>query len=462
LKTKTRGAAVQFLRRLRCPFCENAFRYLELHSGYGVLECHCDRWPVIDNIPIIQRAPVGYFEHTTGEARSQSAGHDELVRLLEAHQFEEALIRCLISPRSMPALSRLIGWSLSHSKIVLGLQQGFEKAALKNLLKRRVLLTATDVFEFLCDPNSPLGDTRDYFIYRFGQPRHLAALALIQSIPPAAEPVLDIACGAGHFDHYLQRRTHPVAVIGCDINFFQLWIAKHWVAPQSEFVCTDVRSGLPFADNAFSATICSDAYHYIEERRALLAEIERCAPGRPVVMTRVGNCNIGPNEGFESDLDGYIAEMPGAQVFHEYGLLRDYLQQRLPRPAIREEAREYKWLSFMWNAAPPSAPTEWAHAVGNLVLNPIYRTKWDSGELLLRYHFPSDWFAFENGQMLTYLPRRLRVKPEELRTPSEKLIRQTVMIGVPDRYNDESSDAPARRHPAAISGAAAVPPAELN
>ena len=428
---------MQFLRRLRCPFCHDPFQYAELHPGYGVLECRCDRWPVIDGIPIVQRAPVGYFDHTTGAARSQSAAHDELVRLLDEQQFEEALVRCLVSPRSTPVLSRLIGWSLSHSKFVLGVQQGIEKTALKNLLKSRDTLTATEVFEFLCDPNSPLGDTRDYFIYRFGQPRHLAALALIQSIPPAAEPVLDIACGAGHFEHYLQRRSQPAAVIGCDINFFQLWIAKHWIAPQSDYVCTDVRSGLPFADDAFSATICSDAYHYVENRRALLAEIARCAHDRPVVLTRVGNRSIGPNEGFESDLDGYLREMPDAQIFHEYGLLRDYLQRRVPRPSSRDEARDYKWLSFMWNAPPASAPdTEWAHAVGNLVLNPIYQTREEDGELLLQYHFPSDWFAFENGQMLTYLPRRLRVMRAELQAPSEALIRQTVMVGVPDRYND--------------------------
>jgi SAM-dependent methyltransferase len=431
---------MQLLRRLRCPACRQSLRYTERATGYGILECGCDRWPVVDHVPILHRRRVGYFEHTTGEALSQGADHRELAQLIEAGHYEEALALCLLSPKAMPGLSRLLGWSLSHSKLVLGMQNALAMSALRGVLRRRAELTATDMFEFLCNPSSPLGEgPRDYFIYRFGQPRHLAALALLQSLPAGPEPVLDIACGAGHFDHYLQRRSAPTAVIGCDINFFQLWTAKHWISPQSDFVCADLGDGLPFIDNAFSAAVCSDAYHYIADRRALLAEIQRCAPRKPVILTRVGNLDLGPNEGFESDLDEYLAPMPGAQVFHENGLLRDYLARRVPQPALRAEAREHKWLSFMWHATPSMASaTEWPHAVGRLVRNPIYRMTEERDRLLLRYHFPSAWFAFENGQMLTYLPRRLTITRADLQAASEALIRQTVLIGVPERYNAEA------------------------
>jgi SAM-dependent methyltransferase len=431
---------MEFLRRLKCPVCHDSLRYVARANGYGFLECRCDRWPVIDHIPILHRRPVGYFEHTTGEARSPGPDHRELVALIETGRHEEALAHCLISPKSMPALSRLIGWSLSHSKLVLGMQRALAMSTLRGILRRRKDLTPTDLFEFLCNPNSPLGDgAREYFIYRFGQPRHLAALALLQSLPAAAEPVLDLACGAGHFDHYLERRDTPTPVIGCDLNFFQLWIAKHWISPLSEFVCADLRDGLPFTDGAFSAAICSDAYHYIADRRALLAEVERCAPAKPVVLTRVGNLELGPNEGFESSIEEYLAPIPNALVFHEDGLLRDYLVRRAPRPASRAEAREHKWLSFMWNAAPSVASTtEWPHAVGRLVLNPIYTATEDRDQIHLRYHFPSAWFAFENGQMLTYLPRRLSTTRAQIQAAADALIRQTVLIGVPDRYNEEA------------------------
>ena len=440
-KTRTGGADWPLLRRLRCSWCHDAFHYSELHSGYGILECHCDRWPVVDSIPIIQRTPVGHFEHTKNTVRYRSTDHLELVELIDARRFDEALLRCLIAPHTLPGLQRLIGWSLSHSKLVVGLWHRLDKAALETLLTRRNALTATDLFEFFCNPSTPLGDgAREYFTYRFGQPRHLAALALIESaIPPGPQPVLDIACGAGHLDHYLERRSNPTAVIGCDFNFFQLWIAKHWIARQSDFVCTDVRAGLPFADDAFSAAICSDAYHCIKDRRPLLSEIERCAPQKPLVLARAGNRSIRPNEGFETDIRGYLDEVPGAQVFHDSGLVSDYLERRVPRPSSPDQAREHKWVSFVRNAAPASAlSAQWPHAVGQLVLNPIYRVHHEGDALHLRYHSPSDWFEFENGQMSTYLPRRLTVTREELQTPSESLIRQTVVIGVPDRYNADS------------------------
>lgn len=413
---------------------------MERRTGYGILACRCDRWPVIDRIPILHRRPVGYFEHTTGEARSPGADHRELTKLIEADRYEEALAQCLLSPKSMPSLSRLIGWSLSHSKLVLGMQRALAMSTLRGILRRRLELTATDLFELLCTPTSPLGDgAREYFIYRFGQPRHLAALALLESLPAAPEPVLDLACGAGHFDHYLQQRRAATPVIGCDINFFQLWIAKHWISPQSDFVCADLRDGLPFVDSAFSAAVCSDAYHYLADRRALLAEVERCAPRRPLILTRVGNLELGPNEGYESSIDEYLAPMPGAHVFHEDGLLRDYLVRRAPRPATPAEACEHKWVSFMRNAQPAAASTtEWPHAVGRLVLNPIYKVTEERDRLLLQYHFPSAWFAFENGQMLTYLPRRLSVSRADLRVAAEALVRQTVLIGVPEGYNDDA------------------------
>jgi SAM-dependent methyltransferase len=424
------------LQRLRCPYCHGGLRYRDLAPGYGILDCRCDYWPVIDHIPILQKTPVGHFEHTTGKRWSASGGQRELLRLLLAGQYEKALTRCLVFPMATPHLSRLIGWKLSHSTLVRRLQYLRCTEEVTDLLRRRQSLTATELFHFFFNPNSPLGSgKRDYFVHRFGQPQHLAALALLELIPQADEPVLDIACGAGHVAHYLQKRSNPVPVTGCDMNFCQLWIAKHWVSPQSDFVCCDLRDGLPFADNSFSAVVCSDAYHYIENRRALLNEIARCAPGRPAVLTRVGNGEVGPNDGYEESIGDYLAQLPNAQVFHEYQLLRDYLARRAPQPCDASEAREHKWLSFAWNV-PEAGPVseEWPHAVGRHTLNSIYNVIEEGSRLRLQYQFPSSWYAFENSQMLTYLPRCLQMTRAELNEQTDALIRKTVVIGVPEKY----------------------------
>src|SRR5262245_29707454 len=162
------------LEKLRCPYCTGALRYRELITGYGILECRCDYWPVIDHIPILQRTPVGHFEHTTGKPWSENAGHRELLRLLLAGEYEQALIRCLVFPMATPRLTRIVGWKLTHSTLMRRLQ--FRRCAeeVRGLLHRRASLTATDLFQFFFAPHSPLGSTtRDYFVHRFGQPRHL-------------------------------------------------------------------------------------------------------------------------------------------------------------------------------------------------------------------------------------------------------------------------------------------------
>ena len=64
----------------------------------------------------------------------------------------------------------------------------------------------------------------------------------------------------------------------------------------------------------------------------------------------------------------------------------------------------------------------------------IYNVIEEGSRLRLQYQFPSSWFAFENGQMLTYLPRSLQMTRAELNEQTEALIRKTVVIGVPEKY----------------------------
>ena len=426
--------------RLRCSYCQTGFAF-KGSAGFGTLTCRCDRWPVVDGIPVLQRTPLGVHEHTTGDAETARTDYRQLVELIDAGRHEEALIRCLAFPVEMPGLARLIGWRLSNSNAFTRLRYALCVPQVRRLLERRDSLSAVDLFHFFCRPDSPLGEgPRDYFIHRFGQPRHIAALALLENLPSSAEdrrPVLDVACGAGHFDHYLTQRPERSSVIGTDINFFQLWIAKHWIAPAAEFVCADLRDGLPFADDTFSAVFCSDAYHYVPNRGVLIREMKRCAPGRPAILTRVGNAQIGPNEGRENTLAGYLQEIEeDVKVFHEHQLVRDYLGRRNPLASTPDTgARECKWLSFAWNVG-AREPAGWPHAIGKPVLNPIYQRSRSPEGWSLKHAFPSAWFAFENGAMLTYQPRRATVEAQQLRLKSNvgALAERFLIIGVPERY----------------------------
>jgi ubiquinone/menaquinone biosynthesis C-methylase UbiE len=116
-----------------------------------------------------------------------------------------------------------------------------------------------------------------YFSCRFGQPRHLAALALATLLPRSHMPLLDLACGFGHFMHYWRASPPAQQVVGVDRNFFQLYVARSWVAPRGDFVCADADQRLPFAAKSFGGVLCSDAFHYFLRRAQCAGEMRRVA-----------------------------------------------------------------------------------------------------------------------------------------------------------------------------------------
>src|SRR5262245_43941374 len=383
-----RRATDDLLLLLRCPRCQARFA-LEAHTrigdgDFGILRCHCDTYPLVDGIPIILNAPVGMFEHTTGTTQVTGVSPARLVDLLVKKQYIEALLECLAFPILHPRLRRLVGWQISTSPPVTQFARWICKRRLRSeVLTRRDSINAVELFEFLYQPFSPLyRAVGDYFTLRFAQPRHLAALALLEHIPASVKPFLDIACGCGHIEHYLYSRPEPVPVIGLDMNFFHLWIARHWIAPAGQYVCANAGDGLPFHDDSFAGTLCSDAYHLIPNRVHLLQEINRCAARRLTIVTRVGNSAVKPNEGLEKTLTGYLEEIGAAdtRALDESTLAQCYLNRRDPLAVAEEDTDSLarrKWLSFVWSlpvewrTIPPDTHT-WPHEVGVLSVNPIY------------------------------------------------------------------------------------------
>ena len=445
---------------LRCQRCQGSFQFTEAPrvplaaAEFGVLRCSCSAYPVVDGIPIIQHGAVGMFEHTTGTAQVAGIKPAQLVELIERGQSIEALRECLCFPVLPALLRRLLGWRLSNGPLGARFARRLGKQRVDELLRNRETISAIELFDFFYQSDSPLDAVvGHYFNLRFGQPRHLAALALLQNVPADSKPLLDIACGGGHLDHYLLARRDPVPIVGTDMNFFHLWIARHWVAPAGRYVCADASEGLPFAADSFSATFCSDAYHYIPNRTQLHEEVERCAPGRLGILTRVGNADVMPNEGQERTVAGYLEDIGAAdgRALAEATLLRCYLGRRNPllqTPDAPEELARSKWLSFVWNLPArlrdtAGAEHDWPHAAGTLRLNPIYRrSATPEGGLQLRFDFPSIWYAYENNGMMAYHPRRLLLEPaqlEALRAESPdasftELVSRFVLLGMPPRF----------------------------
>jgi SAM-dependent methyltransferase len=446
--------ADHLLPLLRCQVCGGRFDFTPVvpprfaRAEFGILTCGCAKHPVVDGIPILQHGPVGMFEHTTGATQVEGVTPAELVRLIATGRGSEALVQCL-APAWRPRWFRVLEQRLSK---LPKLARWRGRQEMEKVLANRDSRTARDILRFYFRRETLGPEVGDYFIHRFSQPRYLAALALTSNLTPSRKPVLDVGCGVGHLAHYLTRRRQPVKLIGVDMNFFQVWIAQHWVAPLARYACCNVADGLPFCSDSFSAVVVSDAYHYFPRRDQFNGEVDRVAPGRMIVLTRVGNRAVMPNEGSEVTLGEYLKELGGkpVQVFSEEGLVRGYLNDRNPLSRQGEEPgslEHCKWLAFVCSAPaeamksrPQNEPCP--HSVGRISLNPIYAQEIVGGTTKLGFRFPGTWYAYENHQMREYHPGRATLDSQDRKVLEaggwndslERLLRQFVLIGLPDRY----------------------------
>jgi SAM-dependent methyltransferase/uncharacterized protein YbaR (Trm112 family) len=328
----------QLMNILRCPQCRGPLKFQRVDQGlpdereYGVLNCSCSRYPVVDGICILMSGTVGAFEHTEGHVEYEGPATERLIQLLLAGRGLDALLHCIAFPLTVkgfdrfPPLRRL--WD---GKPVREFLAALRRIQLRRwCVAKRDTLTAEDWLDLLYRKYSPLqGDLVSYFFCRFAQPRHLATLSLTTYLPPREKPLLDLACGMGHLGYNLAESPAAHAVVGLDRNFFQLWIAQSWVASKNRFVCGDAEKSLPFADGSFAGTLCCDAFHYFRRKDLILDEMIRCAPGRPILLTGVGNKLIQPTEGLELSPEEYLTLLcdPAWRPFGENELLNVYLRQ---------------------------------------------------------------------------------------------------------------------------------------
>ena len=452
----------QFLSLLQCPHCSGEFAYAPLPSKpgqgrYGILSCGCSKYPVIDDIPILMKGAIGIISHWNDGAIHLGPTAQELVAALEGGVTTEALLDCLVFPRRFPMQGRLTRarlWPVALSEKA-GLAQ--TRAALHRLLERPDgEVPAQDVFDFFCSRrsgNNPY--LSEYFLNRFVMPRYLSAMALVQRIGQSEQPVLDIACGYGHFEHYLTRRRRATPAVGADFNFYQVWGAKKWVAPDAEFVCCDASVPLPFKAERFSAAICSDAFMLMPDKQLLVNEVKRVAPMRAAIYARVGNKEVGPPNppgGGEMRPAEYwdLFGRGESRYFADTALWKDYLMRRNPlqrEPAPLEDLRWEKYLSFVTNPQALSPQGEedgvWCHGVGKLTLNTVVSVVGDhSGSLATEFMYRTVWGAYEDADMMSYTERWGRIDKDEVRraladpggTAASRLVGRFALIGVPDRY----------------------------
>ena len=446
---------------LQCAYCGGPFQATRAtqsdpHPQYDILNCHCSRYPVVAGIPILKKGAIGYAEATP----------DDVVHLIEDGKDREALVCMLLPPfSSSPRLAPIWIQHLPSVKGMGRLQALAHRRALTKwrqhiatiLLDEHKTRSAFDLFPLLFQR----GVYYFYFAYRFGQPRHLAALSLTSIIHDPKKPLLDLACGVGHLTGTLTRRAGKQIAIGVDRAFVCLYMAKHWMAPEAHYVCCDADGALPFSGGAFSAVLCSDVVHDLSHKISVIRELQRLTQDDGVILlASMRNALVKQIDRFPSLLspDGYrqlIAGMPHALLPNSIIVSR-YLQRLGPplgAPPSGPKLGAASLLSMVvaYNDAvlhDYGRFAEWPHAEEGRLLrvNPLYveveKTGIGTGKKTLRRTFPSPQYEEENADCKEYLPETVELSTEVFNdlamhrrsSEVERLIERCVVLGMPRRY----------------------------
>lgn len=456
----------RFLDTLQCPACQRGFKYTPSSSqplagsDFGVLSCDAHEYPVVDGIAILRDGRIDAQDHCSEYVEVEGPSVGELLAIVKSSDPLDALVRLLAFPPAVPLgleKRRRLRTPFTRGPVGNALMNSRRKQVREWLEAPLEQQTAQQWMElFYLKSRYAMREMYPYFFLRFGQPRYLASLGLASAIPADERPLLDLACGLGHIMHYLSVRENPIYSIGVDRNFFQLWIGRRFVAPDSSsYVCADALKPLPFKDDAFSVSVCTDAFHLLSDQKACLNELKRCAVDDTVVIDRIGNGLLEPRDtDFERSPAGYaelIGETPYRMV-SEKDLLSRYLAGRGPALATFRSPSDFdqdKWLSLVMSKSSKlfvdhGAFKQPPHGEGPLGLNPVYRVEPKDSQVRLMFEFPSTWYAFENWGMLEYHAYGLRLERPEFdalvrgsaadKASTSEFVRRFVLLGLPERY----------------------------
>ena len=260
-----------------------------------------------------------------------------------------------------------------------------------------------------------MGRVGDYFAHRWSDPTYLAGLALLQAHWPGDRPVVEVACGTGHFLRELARRG-VTDLRGVDVVWAKLWLAQRFVCPAASYVCADVAT-LDLPVRAPSYVLCHDALYFLRDKGAAVAAMRRLAgPGGTVV---VGHAHVADRISTGEPLGaGEYADLLGTDLLYDDDeLTRALLERRPPVPAPAAALEDREAIALV-AGDPLRAGPDLAEPLPPLVENPLYV------DGLLTW--PSERYAQEYGPRSTYLPARL---PDPL--PADAA-RRRILVDLPE------------------------------
>ena len=347
------------------------------------------RWPLIDGIPFLR----------TGRANLAAA---TLAHLDNGHP--NAALQLLLSDQD--------DWWTGPTP---------DPTALETLIRDRDHLSLRQAMHLLA-----WGSVADYFAHRWSDPTFLAGLALTEAHWTAPATAFELACGIGH--HLRALDQHGVTVIGADIVFAKLWVARNWVVPNATLLCFDAASPWPIGTDKFDLVACHDAFYFLEPKPAIAARLI-AATNRTLLVGHIHNRDW-PNfsAGHAITAEDLPVLFPDGVYYDDRELQSALIDRRAPRSAAPDVLSAAEAFAI---ATGPACAIENGLALpptgARLQRNPLYD---QDGTL----HWPSDRYEREYAPRATYRART-DCPPEAIAdAASEPWARMRELLDLPERW----------------------------
>jgi SAM-dependent methyltransferase len=240
-----------------------------------------------------------------------------------------------------------------------------------------------------------MGRVGDYFAHRWSDPTHLAGLALLQQHWPGDRPVVDVACGTGALLRELARRGSS-DLVGVDVVWAKLWLARRFVCPSARYVCADVTALPDLGTRRPAYVLCHDAFYFLRDKAVAAAALRALAGAGGTVV--VGHAHVADPAGEPLPPEGYAALLGTDLLYDDDELTRSLVEARPPRPAPAAALRASEAVALVAGDPLQAGPEDLGEPLGPLRPNPLYR----DGEL----RWPSRRYAREYGPRSGHLPAR--------------------------------------------------------
>jgi SAM-dependent methyltransferase len=294
-----------------------------------------------------------------------------------------------------------------------------------------------------------------YIRHRFTSPSMLSIVALLGLLRDREGSVLDAPCGMGHLAFMMSKLFPPERIVCMDRSPPFVYSARRFFVPQlAAAIVHDMNYPLPLASEQFGLILCSDAFHYVQNREVLAREFTRILREDGVlVLAHVHNrLQRTSYAGFPLSPAEYsgLFKPHHVRMFPESYLLDAYLEDRpldLARQFDEAELNPHRVLHVVVTKSPdalkrvPPARDALNQAARNPRPSGLFRMQ-RSGEQIVFHRAIPEGLRREYAEFRQILPERVAIDASKLTsrngrlhfTNEQDLLRQHVLVDVPEDY----------------------------